>query len=256
MKHLRNRFSFRTENIKSHIHRHYEEDDDFVSNEAETLSNANSNLNNDKLAKRLNDLILNNNNNANNTEANLFSGNDEKNKIKLIKGFISRVLKELIGPIKLQSLVYLIWLAIVSLFYFYNVFSITYRFSFLYFFRTTADETNSLNNNNSNQSNSNINGNTTNNNSIDSNNMIINDKNYYTYDTYYIILDYVADLVYLADILAVKLRIKFIQNGLWVTDYKLMAKNYVKSFNCVVNVFISFFTNIIDFMNNRIMKFL
>jgi hypothetical protein len=51
---------------------------------------------------------------------------------------------------------------------------------------------------------------------------------------YWSTADYIADLVYLIDIFAIKTRIKFIKDGLWVSDYKSMALNHVKSLNFLV----------------------
>ena len=51
---------------------------------------------------------------------------------------------------------------------------------------------------------------------------------------YWLILDYTADIIYIVDILAVKIRVKYLENGLWVTDRKLMLLNYIKSVKFLV----------------------
>lgn len=51
---------------------------------------------------------------------------------------------------------------------------------------------------------------------------------------YWSIADYVSDLVYLLDIIFVNTRIRFIDDGLWVTDKKLIIKKYLRSTNFYV----------------------
>ena len=109
----------------------------------------------------------------------------------------TRAIKSFISPIKQQNLSYLLWLSVLSTFYLYNLVSITLRFSFDLKFSSE-------------------------NNSTSMGNM------------YWSTADYIADFVYLIDIFAIKTRIKFIKNGLWVSDYKSMALNHVKSLNFLV----------------------
>ena len=142
------------------------------------MSNVNSTAQN-RLKANFNELI--NNNIANDVETQL----ESKKSIKIL---ILNFIKSFTSPIKEQSLIYLTWLAVLTIFYLYNLVTITLRFAFGY------------------------------------------DGNY----IFWSLIDYLADVIYLIDIFMVKIRLKFIKNGLWVTDYKSMAFNYFKSFNFLV----------------------
>lgn len=52
-----------------------------------------------------------------------------------------------------------------------------------------------------------------------------NDKNRVAWMT----LDYIADFVYLIDMVLFQPRIKYLCDGFWVVDLKALRKNYIKS---------------------------
>lgn len=139
----------------------------------------------------------------------------------------------LFKAIDFQSRFYLLWLAVVSSAYIYNLIGISLRYSFEY------DHVES----------------TPGNDTFDVKNqtlwLIESDKNLTekwsetdhtlpmlkkkrTRFLMWLIADYVCDLVYLIDIFLVQTRIKFIRDGLWVIDLKSTAKNYIKSYKFYV----------------------
>lgn len=130
----------------------------------------------------------------------------------------------LLKPINANGNIYLAWLALVSLAYIYNIFSITVRLTFD--FNTSSDEEMDFSNENAveNSSNETI-----------SNATLIEEKfDFFAHysknrNFYWFLLDYSADLIYLIDIFFVKTRLKFLSEGLWVSDLKLTALNYFKS---------------------------
>ena len=171
---------------------------------------------------------------------------------------LSKVLK----PIDFQSNTYLLWLAVVSFFYVYNIFSITIRYSFEYdridldlenksdisfnFLNgTTSNNTNnissdysfdSINSSNitdyyfeyiDNQTNTSRNGHFFERMTSVFENIIY--KKFYWY-----ILDYMADFIYLVDMFLIQTRIRFIKEGLWVYDFKSTKSNYLTSSKFIV----------------------
>ena len=130
---------------------------------------------------------------------------------------------------------YLLWLAIISLFYVYNIFSITIRYTFLEDdlrysnipslspssnFSNRTMEFNFLNNETSKVSfgygESNL-------------RMILIDGNYLWF-----LFDYLADLMFLIDIFLVQTRMKFLSEGLWVFEFRQTSCQYFKSSQFIV----------------------
>ncbi len=50
-----------------------------------------------------------------------------------------------------------------------------------------------------------------------------------------LIIDYVSDLVYLLDIFLIQTRMKYLNEGIWTSDFKLTFLNYIKSYKFLVN---------------------
>jgi hypothetical protein len=131
-----------------------------------------------------------------------------------------------------QSNGYLVWLAVLSAFYIYNIFSISIRYSFecdvdssLRSKRILLDDY--LLQGQGNNSNSSI--------------MYISRvqahlsrirkflDNIIAKRYYWIIIDHLADFVYLVDIFLVQTRIRFVREGLWICDFKSTSLNYMNS---------------------------
>jgi hypothetical protein len=152
-----------------------------------------------------------------------------KNRISSIKELLIRLFLQ---PIESQSKKYLIWLSILSIFYIYNLFAISIRFAFEY-------DKIGLSNINESHSETLITAwepNVTNH-SIDFSykfkeafefassmgNFILERK------LYWMIGDYLSDIFYLVDIFLIQTRIKFLKDGLWVSDLSSTSMNYFKS---------------------------
>jgi hypothetical protein len=121
-----------------------------------------------------------------------------------------------------QSNFYLIWLALMSLVYIYNIISISIRFSFNYdnenYENSTAFALNSLEN-------------------------VTNDTNPGFWKNlrvskrfYWSLTDYFCDIVYVADMFLVQTRIKYLEEGLWQSDIKSTSISYFKSWKFIVKV--------------------
>jgi hypothetical protein len=170
----------------------------------------------------------------------------QNNLRKIVSYFSFENLSKIFKPIDFQSNNYLLWLAMVSFFYVYNIFSITIRYSFEYDkIDESKNESESFNitenfvfNNISHLFVSNISNNHTSNNSVNFSDktvarISIIDYLKYILMTYFIegklywfLFDYTSDLIYLIDIFLIQTRIKFIKEGLWVNDLKSTALNY------------------------------
>jgi hypothetical protein len=184
LKNLRQQFNERTEQVKNYIRNTVDAYED-VGSDVETASNVNS-TNQNKFKARLHELINKSN----------------EQQLNAVKNKSSKRLKSFLNPIKEQDLAYLLWLAVVSFFYLYNLISISFRYAFV------------------------------NDSEINSNSkFIINHSS-----PYWLILDYVADIIYLVDMLSIKIRVKYLENGLFVTDKKLMFLNYIKSKTFFVSI--------------------
>ena len=134
----------------------------------------------------------------------------------------------LFATIDSQSYIYIVWLAIVSFVYLYNIFSITIRFTFEPAkSHEDDDEKVDIFNGSSNASNATL--------------VILNEEKFFenvpknNYQWHYV--DYVSDLIYLIDMLLIQTRIKFLNDGLWVSTFKETALNYFKSKKCYVRVY-------------------
>lgn len=157
---------------------------------------------------------------------------------------IIKKLAVLFSSIDFQSKFYLLWLALVSFAYIYNLIVITLRYSFGFDnnpegFVFDLDVIN--------------------------NSSLLSYKNHTNAIEYltsivvwfrrhrailWFACDLCADLIYLVDIFLVQSRIKFIREGLWVIDKKSMAINYVKSAKFYVIL-----TNLLTFrLANRAIK--
>jgi hypothetical protein len=137
-----------------------------------------------------------------------------------------------IKPLDSQSKRYLLWLSIVSIAYVYNIISISLRYSFDIDYDISSDVGNRSENlngylNESSQSNQ----------SVSAQNYENTSLNSVYRNIYWIICDYLADIVYLVDMVLIQTRIKFVKEGLWVSDIKATALNYFKSSNIIVNIF-------------------
>lgn len=144
----------------------------------------------------------------------------------------------LLKPIDFQSGFYLIWLSIVSLAYIYNIIGISIRYSFEYDKDLVSDNVTHSNEADKWQNQSNF---------TDSDlnfsypyPEIVKNKLRMDVKFYWFLADYISDIVYLIDIFIVQTRIKFIKEGLWVTDIKLTALNYFKSYKFVVSLILYF----------------
>lgn len=136
---------------------------------------------------------------------------------------ILKKLSVLFGPIDFQSKFYLVWLAIVSLAYIYNLIGITLRYSFgvdhnpegFVFDLTSTGNYSWL-------SAANLTG------KLESIKYMIE---WFRQNrvAFWLMCDLCADLVYLIDIFLVQTRIKFIREGLWVLETKSTALKYMKS---------------------------
>ena len=153
--------------------------------------------------------------------AELLKNNDNSNNGQISnKSSVINSFKSFLNPIKEQDLAYLLWLGVVLLFYLYNLISISFRYAF------ENQITNSSQHNSS---------------------QLISE-----YSVYWRLIDYMADIIYLIDIFAVKIRLKYLENGLWVTNRKMMALKYFKSLNCwVKNCFFLVNWCYINFLNYK-----
>lgn len=59
--------------------------------------------------------------------------------------------------------------------------------------------------------------------------------------------DYIADIIYLIDMIFVQPRVKYLCDGFWVIDIKLLRKNYIKSkrFKVSIQLVIQFLTEVL-----------
>ncbi len=132
---------------------------------------------------------------------------ETKQKEKWYKPIIN--ILDLLKPINSNGNIYLFWLALVSLAYVYNIFKITSIITFD--FDTDYDiEAGNFSNDSS------------------SNNETIKDF-VMNKSIYWFIFDYLSDLIYLIDIFLVQTRVKFLNDGIWVSDLQSTAFNYFKS---------------------------
>ena len=128
---------------------------------------------------------------------------------------------DLIKPINSNGNIYLIWLSLVSLSYIYNIFGITTRLTFDFDndYHEDDEDNNqifsSLTLNKTNESNST---------SLMNGWKLKGNKNFYWF-----LLDYSADFIYLIDTFFIQTRLKFLNDGLWISDLKSTALKYFKS---------------------------
>ena len=169
-------------------------------------------------------------------------------------------LGKILKPIDFQSDLYLVWLSIVSIFYIYNIFAISIRFSFEFDREVITDEIVNLENEDFSESydefilgngtnltdfNFTLKNSTLNNNST----LFIRNKVASFFIAiikkrlYWFMFDYLSDLIYLVDIFLIQTRIKFLKEGLWISDLKSTSLNYFKSwkFYVIYNFRIKYF---------------
>ncbi len=120
---------------------------------------------------------------------------------------------------------YLFWLAVVSIFYVYNIFSITVRYTFL------EEPTSNVNKSNGTSD-------STENGTIKS---VYLQSSALEQSKYLFYFDYVADFVFLIDIFLVQTRIKFLREGLWLYDFRETSCYYFKSKWFIVSLVINSF---------------
>jgi hypothetical protein len=133
-----------------------------------------------------------------------------------------RIVKTLKATIDNKSIIYLLWISIVSSAYIFNLLSISLRFAFEYdlFEMDVQQQQNSTTKNLKNETNSET---------------IVNDP-YSTIRMWWSLIEYVCDLLYLVDIFLVQTRIKFLREGLWVNDLNETIKNYLKSWKFSIDI--------------------
>ena len=152
---------------------------------------------------------------------------EKKNWLKEIYNSVN-----LIKAIDSNSTFYLSWLALVSLAYIYNIFGITSRLTFDFDNDSVYDDLNSSDLNETNQTN------------FDYYYKYLNNREFYWF-----LLDYLSDFIYLLDIFFIQTRLRFLNDGVWVSDLKSTALNYFKSSKFRVtnfeNLKICFFYSII-----------
>ena len=170
---------------------------------------------------------------------------------KFILYFTFENLSKFFKPIDFQSLNYLLWLAMVSIFYVYNIFSITIRYSFEYDkIESSEVENETLIEQNvtfNNFSNFIVFNNFTNYTNLietlDESTFLTKSKSIFEIfirkKLYWFLFDYTSDLIYLIDMFLIQTRIKFIKEGLWVNDLKSTTLNYFASSKFIVkrNIF-------------------
>jgi len=135
----------------------------------------------------------------------------------------------LFRPIDSQSLKYLLWLAVVSIAFVYNVIGISLRYSFDIDFEEDLDNNSYLTMNR-------VVFNETSNETYLIEESIITEVHDFYRNKYWKIADYVADIIYLIDILLIKTRLRFVKEGLWVSDLKSTFLHYYKSPNFFVRL--------------------
>ena len=159
---------------------------------------------------------------------------EKKNKIKKILKF-NFCVHFFTQPIESQSKIYLVWLAIVSIIYVYNIFCVTSRFAFKNYLSEDEMFNNSFKSHNNSNS---FDLNTYFDSFINSSNKSLEYKEhelslYEKRDDlpsiFIFIADFISDLVYLLDIFFIQMRIKFLKDGLWISDLKSTRMNYIKS---------------------------
>ena len=134
----------------------------------------------------------------------------------------------LFRPIDSQNSKYLLWLAVVSLAYVYNVIGISLRYSFDIDFEEDLDNSSYL-------TMSRVVFNETSNETYFIEDSIISEVHKFYRNKYWMIADYVADVIYLIDIFVIKTRLRFVKDGLWVSDLKSTFLHYYKSPNFFVS---------------------
>jgi len=138
----------------------------------------------------------------------------------------------LMKPINSNGSTYLIWLALVSLSYIYNIFGITIRLTFDF------DDNNELDDENGNNPIiSSLYLNKTN----ESNNTNLMSGFMENKDFYWFLLDYSADLIYLIDTFFIQTRLEFLNDGLWISDLKSTAIKFFKSPKFIVKLVLLLF---------------
>ena len=128
-----------------------------------------------------------------------------------------------------ESSYYLAWLAFVSFIYVSNIFSITMRYTYLnesvksvhdsdlklYENKNLSNQTKFDNLNSTNQKN------------------VLENKAEITY--VWFLFDYLFDLVFIIDMFVIQARIKFLNEGIWVSELKQTSLFYFKSNRFIVN---------------------
>ena len=126
---------------------------------------------------------------------------------------------DLIKPINSNGNIYLIWLALVSLSYIYNIFGITTRLTFNF-----DDDYHEVD-----EYNDQIFSSLTLNKTKESNRTILMSGYMRDENFYWFLLDYLTDFIYLIDTFFIQTRLKFLNDGLWISDLKSTALKYFKS---------------------------
>jgi hypothetical protein len=167
----------------------------------------------------------------------------QKVKAKVSSVFSYDSLGKILKPIDFQSDLYLLWLSIVSLFYIYNIFAISIRFSFEFDRDAVTDEIVHLENEEIIENGTYLNFTMEFTNATIHNNsssLVIRHKFSQFFKAiiekrlYWFMFDYLSDLMYLVDIFLIQTRIKFLKEGLWISDLKSTSLNYFKSWKFYV----------------------
>ncbi len=138
-------------------------------------------------------------------------------------------LKNAINP---QSEPYLLWLALVSFCFVYNIFSLSIRYTFLNV-SDISDSESAYNNQTLMRFNeSNLNS-----------TRIVQDgvygiilKYFIRHEYYWYLLDYCSDVIYLVDIFLVQTRKKFLSEGLWIEDFEQTRMAYFKTWRFILDI--------------------